>query len=76
MLDSGYESTNVTPVYEGNVVSRAMKRMEFGGKQITEYLRKLLAVRGRGYDFSTSGELEILTEMKEKLGYVAIDSTS
>ena len=31
LVDSGYEVTNITPVYEGKVVGRAVNRLEFGG---------------------------------------------
>ncbi|EFC46665.1 predicted protein [Naegleria gruberi] len=69
VLESGDGVTNSVPVYEGYALSHATKRLELGGKDLTDYLKKMLMERG--YNFSTMGETELVRDMKEKTGYVA-----
>ena len=42
VVDSGYETTNVTPIYDGVVHEESVQRIEMGGVHINNYLRKLL----------------------------------
>ena len=52
-IDSG-ESTNIVPIFDGSMLPFAIKKLNIGGKDLTEYLLKLL--EQLGLRFSTSWE--------------------
>eukprot|EP00828_Plagiopyla_frontata_P008109 TRINITY_DN13973_c0_g1_i6.p3 TRINITY_DN13973_c0_g1~~TRINITY_DN13973_c0_g1_i6.p3 ORF type:complete len:293 (+),score=51.43 TRINITY_DN13973_c0_g1_i6:248-1126(+) len=71
VLDSGDGVTYSVPVFEGFALEHAQKRIDLGGRDVTEYLVQLL--RRAGYNFSTTAEFELVKKIKEKRCAVNIE---
>lgn len=69
MVDSGYSHTTVTPVLRGRPLQSAIRRLDIGGKLLTNYLTRLISLR----HFDMRNDTYVVNEMKEAACYVSPD---
>ncbi|EJC98960.1 actin-like protein ARP6 [Fomitiporia mediterranea MF3/22] len=67
IVDSGYSFTHVVPVMSGKVIWRGVRRLDIGGKLLTNHLKELLSLR----QYDLMGETYITNDIKEKCCYVS-----
>ncbi|XP_030472098.2 actin-7-like [Syzygium oleosum] len=71
VLDSGEGVTHTVPIYEGYKVDPSVSWLNLAGRSSTEALMNILSERG--YPSIITEDREIVCDIKEKLGYVALD---
>ncbi|KAI1076844.1 Actin/actin-like protein [Whalleya microplaca] len=69
LIDTGYSHTTVTPLLQGRPIHPAVRRLDVGGKLLTNYLTRLLSLR----HYDMRNETYIVNEMKEAACYVSLD---
>ncbi|KAJ5580083.1 Actin-like protein arp6, partial [Penicillium hispanicum] len=71
VVDSGYSHTTVTPVYKGQTLQRAIRRLDVGGKFLTNYLKEIVSMR----QYNMVDETYIMNEVKEAACFVSNNFT-
>lgn len=71
LIDSGDGVTHCIPVADSHILTYQMQRINIAGRRVTEYLNKLLFMRGYALNFSS--DFEMVREIKEKFCFVSAD---
>ncbi|KAJ5142969.1 uncharacterized protein N7515_001756 [Penicillium bovifimosum] len=69
VVDSGYSHTTVTPVYKGQALQRGVRRLDLGGKHLTNYLKEIVSMR----QYNMVDETYIMNQVKEAACYISND---
>jgi len=74
VVEVGHSVSQIVPIFEGFPLYHAICKSEFGGQDLTAYLRQMLE-KAKKYDqlvnFNTLAGYKTVTEIKEKLCYVS-----
>ena len=74
VLDSGDGVTHVIPIFQNYLITHQIKRLDIAGRHITNYLTRLLQMKG--YAFNSTADFETVREIKEKYCFVSCDINS
>ncbi|KAI5246242.1 actin-related protein-like protein 6 [Aureobasidium subglaciale] len=69
VVDSGHSHTTVTPLLAGRPIHTAVRRLDIGGKHLSNYLAELISLR----HFSLIDEPHIVSQIKEDACYLSSD---
>lgn len=69
VIDSGYSHTTITPLFNGRPLHRAIRRLDFGGKHLTNLLKEVISVR----HFDLHQDTKIVNDIKEEVCFVSDD---
>ena len=64
VIESGHNKTNIIPIMYGYLIHDKIRRMEIAGEHITNYLSRLLLLKG--YKFFYTVDYEFIKQIKEK----------
>lgn len=69
VVDSGYSFTHIVPFLKGKAVSKGIRRLNVGGKLLTNQLKEVVSFRS--YDMME--ETYIINDIKEKCCFISQD---
>jgi actin-related protein 6 len=67
LIDTSYSDTTISPIYKGQLIQSAVRRLTVGGKLLTNYLKELSSLR----HYNMMEETYLLNEAKEAVAFVA-----
>lgn len=67
VIDSGYSHTTITPLYNGAPIQRAIRRIDLGGKHLTNLLKEVVSLRY----FDLHQDTKIVNDLKEDVCFVS-----
>ncbi|XP_058074404.1 actin-related protein 6 [Magnolia sinica] len=69
VVDCGFSFTHAAPVLQNFTLNYGVKRLDLGGKALTNYLKELISYRS----INVMDETFIIDDVKEKLCFVSLD---
>ncbi|XP_046845659.1 actin-related protein 6-like isoform X2 [Xenia sp. Carnegie-2017] len=69
VVDCGYSFTHIVPVYQGKILKEGVRRMNIGGKMLTNHLKEIISYR----QLHVMDETYVVNQVKEDVCYVSQD---
>ncbi|RYQ81732.1 hypothetical protein Ahy_B10g100348 isoform C [Arachis hypogaea] len=69
VVDCGFSFTHASPVFQNFTLNYGVKRIDLGGKALTNYLKELVSFRS----VNVMEETFLIDDVKEKLCFVSLD---
>ncbi|CAI5735728.1 unnamed protein product [Peronospora destructor] len=69
VVDSGFSFTHVVPMIDGKVYTPGVKRINVGGKLLTNYLKEIVSFR----QWNVMDDTRVINELKETLCYCSME---
>lgn len=69
VIDSGFSHTHVAPVINGQLWNSAVRRIDIGGKFLTNYLKEMVSLR----TYNMMEEPYLVNQVKESVCYISTD---
>ncbi|KAF2733084.1 Actin/actin-like protein [Polyplosphaeria fusca] len=66
IIDTSYSDATILPIYSGQLIQSAVRRLNIGGKLLTNYLKELSSLR----HYNMMEETYLLNEIKEAVSFV------
>ncbi|EDO31145.1 predicted protein [Nematostella vectensis] len=67
VVDTGYSFTHIVPVFNGKVIKKAVRRINVGGKLLTNHLKEIISYR----QLHVLDETFVINQVKEDTCYVS-----
>ena len=67
VVNTGYSFTHIVPYYKSKIVEGAVKRIDVGGKLLTNYLKEVVSYR----QLNVMDETYVMNQVKEDVCYVS-----
>ena len=67
VIDSGFSHSTITPLYKGKPIQQAIRRLDIGGKFLTNFLKELVSIR----HYNMLDETHLMNDVKEATCYVS-----
>lgn len=67
VINSGFSHSTVTPVYKGRAIQQAIRRLDVGGKFLTNHLKEVISLR----HYNLVDETHLVNEIKEACCFVS-----
>ncbi|KAJ1615804.1 hypothetical protein T492DRAFT_606769, partial [Pavlovales sp. CCMP2436] len=69
VVDCGFSSTSIVPIYDAQQLNFGVRRLSVGGKLLTNHVKQVISHR----QWNVMDESHMLNDVKEQMCYVSID---